>query len=84
MISSAGTVPGVPAGQGVAVVAWLARGGFVLAPTLVGLAADIVGLGAALIIPLVAGVTVALLMGALLASSGRHTRSTAREIILDA
>ncbi len=36
MISAAGTVPGVPAGQGVAVVAWLARGGFVIAPTLVG------------------------------------------------
>jgi fucose permease len=84
MISAAGTVPGIPAGQGVAVVAWLARGGFVIAPTLVGLAADTVGLGAALIIPLVAGVSVALLMGALLASSGRRTRSTAREVILDA
>jgi fucose permease len=78
MISAAGTVPGVPAGQGVAVVAWLARGGFVIAPTLVGVAADVVGLAAALIIPLLAGVSVALLMAALLGSSGRRTGATAR------
>ena len=84
MISAAATVPGIPAGQGVAVVVWLARGGFVIAPTLVGLAADVVGLGAALIIPLVAGLTVALLMSSLLASSGRHTLPTRGEVILDA
>jgi MFS family permease len=72
MISAAASVPGVPPGQGVALAAWLARAGFILAPTLVGLAADRVGLEAALIIPLVAGVTAALLMGRLLASSGRH------------
>ncbi len=84
MISAAGTVPGVPAGQGVALVSWLARGGFVIAPTLVGLAADAVGLGAALLIPLVAGLTVAVLMGGLLASSGRTTRTTARAMPFDA
>ena len=84
MISAAGTVPGVPAGQGVALVSWLARGGFVIAPTLVGLAADAVGLGAALLIPLVAGLTVAVLMGSLLASSGRTTRTTARAVTFDA
>jgi fucose permease len=84
MISAAGTVPGIPAGQGVAVAAWLARAGFVIAPLLVGLAADRVGLGAALIIPLVAGVTVAFLMGPLLAASGRGALATAREGILDA
>jgi fucose permease len=83
MISAAGSVPGVPAGQGVAVVAWLARGGFVIAPAMVGLAADAVGLGAALVIPLVAGLTVALLMGTLLAASGRGTLPAAREVILD-
>ena len=83
MISAAGTVPGVAAGQGVAVVAWLARGGFVIAPTLVGLAADAVGLGAALIIPLVAGVTVAVLMGTLLAASGRRILPSARSVMLD-
>ena len=84
MISAAGTVPGVPAGQGVAIVAWLARGGFVIAPTLVGLAADAVGLGAALIIPLIAGVTVAVLMGTLLAASGRRTLPNTREVLSDA
>ena len=75
MVTAAGTVPGVPPGQGVAVVAWLARGGFVIAPALVGLAADAVGLAAALIIPLVAGLTVAVLMRPLLASSGRRDLS---------
>ena len=84
MISAAGSVPGVPAGQGVAVVAWLARLGFVVAPTLVGIAADRVGLSAALVIPLVAGVTVAILMGTLLGASGRRTLPGAREVILDA
>lgn len=74
MISAAGSVPGVPPGQGVAVVAWLARAGFVIAPTLVGFAADAVGLGAALVIPLLAGLTAAILMGSLLASSGRGHR----------
>jgi hypothetical protein len=84
MISAAATVPGVPAGQGVAVVTWLARLGFVVAPTLVGLAADAIGLGAALIIPLVAGATVAVLMGTLLGASGRRTATTTRGAILDA
>jgi fucose permease len=71
MITAAGTVPGVPPGQGVALVTWLGRGGFVIAPALVGVAADAVGLAAALIIPLIAGLSVAVLMGGLLASSGR-------------
>ncbi len=84
MISAAGSVPGVPAGQGVAIVAWLARIGFVIAPTLVGLAADRVGLSAALVIPLIAGVAVAVLMGTLLGASGRRTLPAAREVILDA
>lgn len=84
MISAAGSVPGVPPGQGVALVAWLARGGFVIAPIFVGVAADAVGLGAALLIPLVAGMTVALLMGTLLASSGRGARSRAHAVIVDA
>jgi fucose permease len=72
MITAAGTAPGVPPGQGVALVTWLGRGGFVVAPALVGVAADSVGLAAALIIPLIAGLAVAVLMGSLLASSGRR------------
>ncbi len=71
MITAAGTVSGVPPGQGVALVTWLGRGGFVIAPALVGVAADAAGLAAALTIPLIAGLTVAVLMGRLLASSGR-------------
>ncbi len=84
MISAAGSVPGVPSGQGVAVVAWLARAGFVIAPTLVGVVADGVGLSAALVIPLVAGIAVAVLMGSLLRASGRRRLPDAREIIVDA
>jgi fucose permease len=72
MISAAATVPGVPAGQGVALASWLARSGLAIAPTLVGVAADAVGLAAALVIPLVAGVTASVLMGWLLSSSGRR------------
>jgi fucose permease len=84
MITAAGSVPGVPPGQGVALVTWLARCGFVIAPMLVGLAADRVGLSAALVIPLVAGVALAVLMGTLLGASGRRTRPAAREVVLDA
>ncbi|MDF2734113.1 MAG: putative transporter, major facilitator superfamily [Chloroflexota bacterium] len=84
MITAAGSVPGVPSGQGVAIVAWLARAGFVIAPTLVGVAADRVGLSAALGIPLVAGVAVAVLMGTLLGASGRRTLPAGREVMLDA
>ena len=72
MISAAATVPGIPAGQGVALASWLARSGLAIAPTLVGVAADAVGLAAALIIPLVAGLTAAVLMGWLLSASGRR------------
>lgn len=73
MISAAATVPGVSAGQGVALASWLARSGLAIAPTLVGVAADAVGLAAALIIPLVAGLMAAVLMGSLLTASGRRT-----------
>ena len=84
MITAAGSVPGVPAGQGVALVTWLARCGFVIAPMLVGFAADRVGLSAALVIPLVAGVALAVLMGTLLRASGRRTLPAARQVVLDA
>ncbi|MEA2613560.1 MAG: hypothetical protein QOI52_1519 [Chloroflexota bacterium] len=72
MISAAATVPGIPAGQGVALASWLARIGLAIAPTLVGVAADAVGLAAALIIPLVAGLVAAVITGSLLKASGRR------------
>ncbi|MHB8893335.1 MAG: MFS transporter, partial [Candidatus Limnocylindrales bacterium] len=47
MVAAAGSRPGIPSAHGVALVSWLARIGFVLAPTLVGIAADAVGLAIA-------------------------------------
>ncbi len=53
MIAAAGTRPGIPAGYGVALAAWLVRIGMVISPALIGVAADSAGLGAAFGIPLV-------------------------------
>jgi MFS family permease len=60
MIGVAGSRRGIPAGHGVALVAWMVRIGLVLAPAFVGVAADAFGLGAAFAIPLVAAVVIAL------------------------
>jgi hypothetical protein len=46
MVDAAGRSPGIPPAHGVALVSWMARLGFVIAPALVGLAADAVGLTA--------------------------------------
>jgi MFS family permease len=59
MVAAASAQPGIATGHAVGTVSWLARGGFVVAPTLVGAAADVWGLGAAFGIPLLAGVLVA-------------------------
>jgi hypothetical protein len=61
MVAVAGARPGVSTGHAVAIVSWLARAGFVIAPALIGLAADAVGLAAAFAIPLAAGLVAALL-----------------------
>src|SRR4051794_8995030 len=61
MVNAAAAQPGVPAAHGIALVSWMARVGFVIGPTLVGIAADALGLAAAFLIPL----TAALLVGAL-------------------
>jgi MFS family permease len=60
MIGVAGSRPGIPAGHGVALVAWMVRIGLVLAPAFVGVAADAFGLGVAFAIPLLAAVVIAL------------------------
>jgi fucose permease len=65
MIGVAGSRPGIPAGHGVALVAWMVRFGLVFAPAAVGLAADAFGLGAAFAIPLAAAVAIALAAGPL-------------------
>jgi len=63
MVGVAGSRPGIPAGHGVALVAWMVRFGLVFAPAAVGLAADAFGLGAAFAIPLAAAVVIALAAG---------------------
>ena len=59
LVTAAGTRPGIPAGHGVAIVSWLVRIGLVIAPALVGVAADAVGLVAAFLIPLAAAGVIA-------------------------
>jgi fucose permease len=63
MVGAAGSRPGVPSGHGVALVAWLVRIGLVIAPAVVGAAADTLGLAAALTIPLVAALVIAVAAG---------------------
>lgn len=70
MLDAAGRQPGIPAAHGVAIVSWLARVGFVIGPTLVGFAADAVGLAAAFLIPLGAALVVAVLAPTLLGAAG--------------
>jgi fucose permease len=59
MMGAAGSRPGIPAGHGVALVAWMVRIGLILQPAVVGAAADAWGLAAAFAIPLVAGLVIA-------------------------
>ncbi len=72
MIAAAGSRPGIPARHGVAMVAWLVRMGLVLAPALIGTAADAFGLGAALGISLLASLAMATGTGLLTGSPGRR------------
>ena len=65
MAAVAGTRPGIPTGYGVSLVSWLVRIGSMVAPALVGLAADAAGLTAALTIPLLAAVVIAVVAGPL-------------------
>ncbi len=78
MIGAAGSRPGIPAGHGVALVAWLVRIGLIFAPAMVGAAADAWGLAAALAIPLVAGVAIVAAAPALTGGSLRRDASQSR------
>jgi len=69
MIDAAGSRPDIPAAHAVAIVSWLARAGFVIAPTLMGVAADAFGLSVAFLIPLAAALLVIVLAPSLLASA---------------
>jgi len=77
MVGVAGSRPGIPAGHGVALVAWMVRFGLVFAPAAVGLAADAFGLGAAFAIPLAAAVVIALAAGPLTGGTLRRRRAAA-------
>ena len=72
MVLAAGSRPGIPPGYGVALVSWLVRIGMVIAPAIVGVAADRFGLGAAFGIPLVASLAVAGLARAMAGTWGAH------------
>ncbi|MFJ9557678.1 MFS transporter [Nocardiopsis sp. NPDC101807] len=64
-LAAAGNVPGVRTGDGVTVVGWLGRAGFLGFPPLIGLLADSFSLGTALWVISGAGVTAFLLAAAL-------------------
>lgn len=63
--SAAGNLPGVRTGDGVAVVSWIARTGFLVAPPLVGLVGDLTSLRLALVLTPLAAAGVFLLARAL-------------------
>ena len=69
MVDAAGSRPDIPSAHAVAIVSWLARAGFVIAPTLMGIAADAFGLSAAFLIPLSAALLVVVLAPTLLESA---------------
>ncbi|GAB3723626.1 MFS transporter [Nocardiopsis oceani] len=64
-LAAAGNVPGVRTGDGVTVVGWLGRAGFLAFPPIVGFLADSVTLGGALWVIAAAGVAAFLLSPAL-------------------
>jgi fucose permease len=80
MIGAAGSRPGIPAGYGVALVAWLVRIGLIFAPAMVGAAADVWGLAAALVIPLVAGIAIILAAPVMTGAPRGRRRSPARTV----
>jgi fucose permease len=78
MVDRAARIPGVPPAHGIAIVSWLARVGFVIAPALVGVAADVVGLAIAFLVPLAAALGVAVFAGTLLAEPAPRQRVATR------
>jgi MFS family permease len=62
---AAGNLPGLATGNGVAIVSWLARVGFLVAPPLIGALADRAGLRMGLVVVPMAGLGVAGLAGVL-------------------
>ncbi len=77
MVLAAGSRPGIPAGYGVALVSWMVRIGLIVAPALVGVAADAAGLGAAFAIPLLTAVAIGILAPAMTGTRLGVTRAAA-------
>jgi hypothetical protein len=65
MVTAAGMQPGIPPGHAIAIVSWLARVGLMLAPALVGVAADAFGLSTAFLIPMTVAILVAVFVPSL-------------------
>jgi hypothetical protein len=78
MVLAAGSRPGIPARHGVALVSWMVRIGLIIAPALIGAAADAYGLAAALGFSLAETLIVALVAPAL--TGGRLRRRAADPI----
>lgn len=76
MFLTAGSRPGIPSGYGVALTAWTVRIGLMLAPALVGAAADGFGLAAAMWIPVAAAA--GLIAAAPVMTGARRTAPTPR------
>ncbi|RJK95504.1 MFS transporter [Vallicoccus soli] len=74
---AADVMPGLPPGHGLAVVSWVARAGFLLAPPLVGSLADATSLRAALLVVPVATLTILALSGAFAPRSAPAAPATA-------
>jgi hypothetical protein len=77
MVGAAGSRPGIPSGHGIALASWMVRIGLIVAPAVIGIAADEWGLAAALGIPLAAAFVIAVMAPVLSGGSLRRHRREA-------
>jgi len=77
MVATAGSRPGIPAGYGVALTSWMVRVGLIVAPALIGAAADALGLATALWIPAVVAVAIFVLAPVMTGRGADASRRTA-------
>jgi len=71
MVAVAGSRPGIPSGYGVALTSWLVRIGLILAPALIGAAADALGLATAMWIPIASAVAILVVAPTMTAGEAR-------------
>ena len=72
LFHASGHWPGVRSGDGVTVLSWVARLGFLVTPPVVGLIADWSGIGTGLLVGAVAALAYGLLAGRLAPGASRH------------